>query len=79
MIERRWTAWRKAALIAAVRAGSLRIDEVRDRFQLSEDEFAEWQAAYDREGVLGLQLKSLRRRRTAAHGAEPKGAPGSRR
>jgi len=59
----RWTAWQKAAVIRAVRDGALTVAEIRSRYMLSEEEFTAWQTAFERSGIAGLQLKSLRQRR----------------
>lgn len=59
----RWTAWQKAAVVRAVRDGSLDPSEVRRRYLLSEEELAGWQADFERNGIAGLQQKSLRQRR----------------
>jgi hypothetical protein len=59
----RWTAWQKAAVIRAVRSGAISPAEVCDRYLLSEEELAAWQADFDRSGIRGLQQKSLRQRR----------------
>ena len=59
----RWTAWQKVAVLRAVRNGVLTPNEVRARYLLSEEELAGWQADFDRNGLAGLQQKSLRQRR----------------
>ena len=59
----RWTASQKVAVIRAVRDGTLTAAEVRARYLLSEEELAAWQADFDRNGISGLQQKSLRQRR----------------
>ncbi len=59
----RWTAWQKVAVIRAVRNGVLTPAEVRARYLLSAEELAAWQADFDRNGLAGLQQKSLRQRR----------------
>jgi Protein of unknown function (DUF1153) len=59
----RWTAWQKVAVIRAVRNGIITADEVRSRYLLSGEELATWQADFDRNGLSGLQQKSLRQRR----------------
>ena len=59
----RWTAWQKVAVIRAVRAGTLTQAEVRSRYLLSDEELAAWQADFERNGLPGLQQKSLRQRR----------------
>jgi hypothetical protein len=60
----RWTASQKVAVIAAVRKGLLSAAELRTRYLLSEEELAGWQADFARNGIPGLQLKSLRSRRS---------------
>jgi hypothetical protein len=60
----RWTAWQKVAVIRAVRNGMLTSAEVCARYFLSEEELAGWQTDFDRNGLSGLQQKSLRLRRT---------------
>jgi hypothetical protein len=59
----RWTAWQKVAVIRAVRNGVLSASDVRARYLLSEEELAAWQADFERNGIAGLQQKSLRQRR----------------
>jgi transposase len=59
----RWTAWQKVAVLRAVRNGVLTPDEIRARYLVSEEELAGWQADFDRNGLAGLQQKSLRQRR----------------
>jgi Protein of unknown function (DUF1153) len=59
----RWTAWQKVTVIRAVRNGLLTAAQVRARYLLSEEELAAWQAAFERNGLAGLQQKSLRQRR----------------
>jgi hypothetical protein len=60
----RWTAWQKVAVIRAVRNGILSPAEIRRRYMLSDEELAAWQADFDRNGISGLQQKSLRQRRS---------------
>jgi hypothetical protein len=59
----RWTAWQKVAVVRAVRNGLLTSAEVCARYLLSEEELAGWLADFDRDGLAGLQQKSLRQRR----------------
>ena len=59
----RWTAWQKAAIVRAVREGTLSVAELHARYMMSEEELAAWEADFDRNGIAGLQQKSLRRRR----------------
>ena len=67
----RWTAWQKVAVIRAVRNGSITASEVRARYLLSEEELATWQAEFDRNGLSGLQQKSLRQRRRHTRQGSP--------
>jgi hypothetical protein len=55
----RWSAREKAAVVLAVRNGTLRLSEAYDRYMLSEEELAQWEAAFDQEGIAGLRAKSL--------------------
>jgi hypothetical protein len=66
-VTMRWTAWQKVLVIRAVRDGRLTPAEVRTRYMLSEEELASWQSDFDRDGIAGLQQKSLRRRRRRPH------------
>jgi transposase len=60
---RRWTAWQKAAVVRAIRDGSLSVEDAVKRYMLSQEELAGWQADFERDGIAGLQLKSMRHRR----------------
>ena len=44
---RRWVIRRKAAVVAAVRAGDITLEEACRRYQLSEAEFLSWQRVRD--------------------------------
>jgi hypothetical protein len=55
----RWSAWKKAAVVVAVRSGSLRLREAYDRYMLSEEEYSRWEKAFDQDGIAGLQVKNL--------------------
>jgi hypothetical protein len=59
----RWTAWQKVTVIRAVHNGVLSPAEVRARYLLSEEELAAWETDFARNGIAGLQQKSLRKRR----------------
>jgi transposase-like protein len=54
----RWVASRKAAVVAAVRTGRLTVDEACRRYQLSQEEFREWERHYEAEGVSGLRIST---------------------
>jgi Protein of unknown function (DUF1153) len=55
-IEQRWTARRKAAVIAGVRAGWLPVEDVCQLYTLSVDELLGWERDLDRNGVPGLRV-----------------------
>jgi hypothetical protein len=55
-IGQRWTARRKAAVIAAVRAGWLPVEDVCQLYTLSVDELLAWERDIDRNGVPGLRV-----------------------
>ena len=59
----RWTAWQKVSVIRAIQNGLLTAAEVQARYLISEEELSAWQTDFERAGVAGLQLKSLRQRR----------------
>ena len=52
---RRWVSRRKAEVVAAVEGGLITIDEACDRYNLSIEEFASWQRAYDQLGMPALR------------------------
>jgi hypothetical protein len=62
----RWMARRKAAVVAAVRAGKITLEEACRYYQLSEEEFLGWQHAFDAHGLRGLSVKRLRGNRRNA-------------
>ena len=52
----RWTARRKAAVVAAVRAGKITLEEACRYYQLSEQEFLGWRHVFDAHGLRGLKV-----------------------
>ena len=56
---KRWVVRRKAAVVAAVRAGVITLDEACRRYELSEEEFLAWQRAFDAYGLRGLRTNRL--------------------
>jgi hypothetical protein len=50
----RWTARRKASVVAAVLRGVIGLEEVCRRYDLSVEEFLSWHNAIERHGVQGL-------------------------
>lgn len=60
---RRWTIRRKAAVVTGVVNGVLTAEEACQRYQLSEEEFASWQRAYEEHGLPGLRSTRLQQYR----------------
>lgn len=56
---KRWSARAKAAVVVAVRSGVLSLSDAYSRYMLSVEEFSQWEEAFDRDGIAGLQAKSL--------------------
>jgi len=56
---KRWTARRKAEVLAAVRSGKIAMEETRRRYQLTEEEFLVWQRAFETRGLAGLKATRL--------------------
>jgi hypothetical protein len=52
---KRWVVRRKAAVVAAVRAGVITLEEAYRRYQLSGEEFLAWQRAFDADGLPSLR------------------------
>jgi transposase-like protein len=62
---KRWVVRRKAAVVAAVQAGKITLEEACRRYQLTEEEFRAWQRAYDVHGLPGLRATRLQQYRSA--------------
>ena len=62
---KRWVVRRKAAVVAAVQAGKITLEEACRRYQLTEEEFRAWQRAYDAHGLPGLRATRLQQYRSA--------------
>src|SRR5262245_11077610 len=56
---KRWVIRRKAAVVAAVRAGVLTLEEACQRYTLSIEEFLSWQQLIERHGLRGLRATRL--------------------
>ena len=52
---RRWSSHRKAAVVIAVRTGTIARAEACERYALSEEELAAWEIAFQRSGIPGLR------------------------
>jgi hypothetical protein len=71
----RWLPKRKAALVRAIEAGSLAIDEACSRYSLSIDELLEWQRELARDGQGGLRVSRIQAHRNVRperHPAPPR-------
>ena len=56
---KRWVARRKAAVVDAVRSGSMNIADACQYYMLSIEEFAAWERAIEAHGVPGLRVTRL--------------------
>jgi Protein of unknown function (DUF1153) len=60
---RRWSASRKAAVVAAVRDGRITMEESLYRYQLTAEEFLSWQRAFQSHGFRGLRATFIQQYR----------------
>jgi Protein of unknown function (DUF1153) len=58
---RRWVASRKAKVVRAVIYGLIAESEARERYGLSEEEFALWRSAVERHGETALKVTTIQR------------------
>ena len=72
---RRWVVRRKAAVVTAVRAGRITLEEALRRYQLTEEEYRSWERAFEQHGLAGLRSTRLQQYR----GPRPPRGPRSRR
>jgi hypothetical protein len=56
---KRWVIRRKAAVVGAVRAGLLTLEDACKRYHLSVEEFLSWQRLIERHGLPGLRATRL--------------------
>lgn len=56
---KRWVIRRKAAVVGAVRAGLLTLEDACQRYHLSVEEFLSWQRLIERHGLPGLRATRL--------------------
>jgi len=61
----RWPCRRKAAVVVAIRAGVLSPQEACQRYMLSLEELAAWEATLDQNGIPGLRVTRLQMYRRA--------------
>lgn len=60
---RRWVASRKAVVVKAVAYGLISESEARERYDLSEEEFALWREAVMRHGIDALKVTAIQKYR----------------
>jgi hypothetical protein len=68
---RRWTARRKAALLAAVEAGLLSMEETCSSYSLTIEEFLSWQLRIEQHGLVGLQTRKIKQHRLRLRARRP--------
>ncbi len=56
----RWSAFRKAEVVAAVNGHLLGFEEACDRYNLTTEELVSWQRAYRQDGLAGLRITKLK-------------------
>lgn len=61
----RWTPNRKAIVVRAVRGGLVSIQEILDRYHMTEREFLIWESGLKDDGITGLKVTHFQRRRRA--------------
>lgn len=67
-VKTRWTARRKAEVVAAVRGGMLLIDEVCAIYTISSEEFDAWDRAIGRGGLGALRVTRIQQYRDLLKG-----------
>lgn len=61
---KRWTIRRKAAVVTAVKSGTITREEACARYQLSEEELLAWENAFETYGLPGLRSTRLQHYRS---------------
>ncbi len=56
---KRWSARRKAAVVIGTRDGTISREEACERYMLSPEELAAWDAAFANKGIPGLRASQL--------------------
>jgi hypothetical protein len=64
---KRWVIRRKAAVVNAVSAGVLTLDDACARYKLSFEEFHAWRNLVERHGLPGLRVTRLQNYRLVEH------------
>ncbi len=58
-VAQHWTPTKKAEVVAAVRNGLLSLDEARERYSMTIEEYTSWERHLDEHGLEGLLLGKL--------------------
>jgi hypothetical protein len=69
----RWVVRRKAAVVAAVRAGRITLEEALSRYQLTEEEYRSWESAFEQHGLPGLRATRIQQYRGPRRPRGPRG------
>ncbi len=69
----RWVVRRKAAVVAAVRAGRITLEEALSRYQLTEEEYRSWERAFEQHGLPGLRATRVQQYRNPRQPRGPRG------
>ena len=67
---KRWVVRRKAAVVEAVNAGLISLEEACRRYTLSVEEFLSWEKAMDKHGLRGLRVTRLQEYRAPSGATE---------
>ncbi len=68
---KRWVIGRKAEVVTAVRNGLIGLDEACERYQLSAEEFLNWEQLIAAHGMRGLQVTRLQEYRQSERDDNP--------
>lgn len=60
---KRWTAQRKAGVLAAVRSRAMTVEEACRRWEISGEEFLAWLQAFEADGLPGLHTTRIQQYR----------------
>ena len=61
---KRWVISRKAAVVRAVHCGAISLDEACRRYNISTEEFLNWQRLLDTHGIPGLRVVQAQKYRS---------------
>ena len=64
--QQRWSAGKKAQVLAAIKDGTLSLEEACRHYSLTAEELQSWHVSFAADGVAGLKMTRLAERRTNA-------------